>query len=284
MIDMPRYLLLFALAVALCLSGRQAQAQGASEASFTQVTRPVAQLTDEAKIDELFSELLIGPQIPRDSISRIEVIDVTENGYGPDDLLVIYPSGNTYNIPETRGRAREIMSRWTLESDFQFDSANRPADSLRPSPPQGDTTESDVAEADTTDSDRTRPGAGPSQFVEKQMMADVLETVQRNYNGSSISLLLERDADGFTMEMWDYDPDAMQYEAPPTGPPDSVRTRDVVYVVRSDSVVYDVVYINKTVEETEYVPQGPTSSAPPAEEDGQARERIIQKTSESERR
>lgn len=284
MIDTPRYLLLFALAVALCLSGRQAQAQGAGEASFTQVTRPVAQLTDQAKIDELFSELIIGPQIPRDSINRIEVIDVTENGYGPDDLLVVYPSGNTYNIPETRGRAQEIMSRWTLESDFQFDSANRPADSLRPSPPQSDTTESDVAEADTTDSDRTRPGAGPSQFVEKQMMADVLETVQRNYNGSSISLLLERDADGFTMEMWDYDPADMQYEAPPTGPPDSVRTRDVVYVVRSDSVVYDVVYINKTVEETEYVPQGPTSSAPPSEEDGEARERIIQKTSESERR
>jgi hypothetical protein len=115
-------------------------------------------------------------------------------------------------------------------------------------------------------------------------MADVLETVQRNYNGNSISLLLERDAGGFTMEMWDYSPAAMQYEAPPTGPPDSVRTRDVVYVVRSDSVVYDVVYINKTVEETEYVPQGPTSSASPSEEDDRTRERIIRKTSESERR
>lgn len=301
MVNMHRHLILsLLLALPLSFFGAQVQAQDASEASFTQVTRPVAQLNNQAAIDDLLGELLIAPQIPQDSINRVEVIDVTNNGYGPDDLVVIYPSGETFNIEPSlvSGRVQEIMSSWVQESEFQIDAANAPPDAFRPFPLQSEAAEPDTVEADTTaaadttgeadttgsDTTRTQPELDRDQLVGREIMADVLETVQRNYNGNSISLLLERNEDGFTMEMWDYDPDAMQYEAPPTGPPDTVRTRDVVYVVRSDSVIYDVVYINKTVKETEYVPQGPTSSVSPSEEDDRARERIIRRTSESERR
>lgn len=284
MINTPRYFLLsFVLAVALPLVGGPAQAQDASQASFTQVTRPVAQLTDQSAIDELLGELLIAPQIPQDSINRVEVIDVTENGYGPDDLVVIYPSGETFNIEPSlvSGRVQEIMSSWVQESDFQYDAANAPADAFRPAPPGAEEAAADTAAADTTESDTTRTARPRGSTAQYEIMADVLETVQRNYNGQSISLLLEREAGGFTVEMWDYNPELMQYQSAPTGPPDTVRTRDLVYVVRSDSVVYDVVYINKTVKETEYIPQGPTSSLPPS--DGRAREDEIREASESER-
>lgn len=252
-----RYLLVcFVLGCVAGAPGGDAFGQ-AQQADFTQVTRPVAELSDQAAINELLTELIITPQIPKDSISRVEVVDVTGNGYGPDDLVVVYPSGETFNIDPSlmTGRVQDIMRSWSLESEFQYDGANAPADSFRP-----DTMQADTADADTAETQFPRPqDEDPAEYG---IMADVLETVQRNYRGEAVSLLLEKDANGFTFEMWDYDPQAMQYQAAPGGPPDTVQTRDLVYVVRSDSVIYDVVYINRTVEETEYIPQGPTSALP----------------------
>lgn len=252
-----RYLLVcFVLGCVVGAPGGDAFGQ-AQQADFTQVTRPVAELSDQAAINELLTELIITPQIPKDSISRVEVVDVTGNGYGPDDLVVVYPSGETFNIDPSlmTGRVQDIMRSWSLESEFQYDGANAPADSFRP-----DTMQADTADADTAETQFPRPqDEDPAEYG---IMADVLETVQRNYRGEAVSLLLEKDANGFTFEMWDYDPQAMQYQAAPGGPPDTVQTRDLVYVVRSDSVIYDVVYINRTVEETEYIPQGPTSALP----------------------
>lgn len=258
-----RYLLVcFVLGSAVGALGGDAYGQ-AKQADFTQVTRPVAELSDQAAINELLTELIITPQIPQDSISRVEVVDVTGNGYGPDDLVVVYPSGETFNIDPSlvTGRVQEIMRSWSLESEFQYDGANAPADSFRP-----DTTQTDTADADTAETQFPQPqDEDPAEYG---IMADILETVQRNYQGEAVSLLLEKDANGFTFEMWDYDRQAMQYQAAPGGPPDTVQTRDLVYVVRSDSVIYDVVYINRTVEETEYIPQGPTSALPEEQRNG----------------
>lgn len=242
----------------------QAPGQGAQEASFTQVTRPVAQLTNRAAMDRLMNELLITPRIPRDSINRIEVIDVTENGYGPDDLVVVYPSGETFPIRPgmVTENVEQIMSSWQLRSEFQYDGVNLPADSLRPDASQATAAEVDTARTDTARAETDRSGGVQGKAAQYSITADLLEAVQRNYSGDSLSVLLEKAGDGLTIEMWEYDKQAMQFEPPPTGPPDTVRVRDPVYIVRSDSTVYDVVYIQKTVEKTEYVPEGPLSSAP----------------------
>ena len=262
MIPYTRGFLVGLLAVALMpLTGwAQAPMDSLRGAAFTQVTRPVAQITQRGAINRLMNELIITPRIPRDSVSRIEVIDVTENGYGPDDLVVVYPSGETFNIQPgmITERVADIMSSWRLESEFQYDGALIAADSLRP----------DTAQAGASQSDSMRAGAAglrkPAQY---SITADLLKAVQRNYAGDSLSVLLERTDRGLTVEMWNYDESKMQFEPPDMGPPDTVRVRDMVYVVRSDSVVYDVVYINKTVEETTYIPEeGPVSSAPPPPE------------------
>ncbi|WP_263786386.1 hypothetical protein [Salinibacter grassmerensis] len=232
----------------------------------------MAQLSDRAAIDEMLTELIITPQIPKDSIRRVEVVDVTGNGYGPDDLVVVYPSGETFNIDPSlvTGRVQDIMRSWSLESEFQYDGANAPAETFRPDTAQADTADADIGEAQQPP--RGRPQS--EEWAEDEIMADVLETVQRNYQGEAVSLLLEKDANGFTFEMWDYTPQAMQYQAAPGGPPDTVQTRDLVYVVRSDSVIYDVVYINRTVEETEYIPQGPTSALPEEQRNGPEEEAV----------
>jgi hypothetical protein len=242
----------------------QTRGDGAGRATFTQVTRPVARLTSQAAINRLMNKLLITPRIPRDSVSRIEVIDVTENGYGPDDLIVVYPSGGTFPIRPNMvtDEVQKIMNTWQLRSEFQYDGVTLPADTLRP-----DTSQVTAAQADTVRDDTTRAEANRSGGVERKpaqysITADLLEAIQRNYSGDSLNVLLEKTGEGLTVEMWGYDKQAMQFEPPPTGPPDTVRVRDPVYIVRSDSTVYDVVYIQKTVEKTEYVPEGPLSSAP----------------------
>ena len=126
---------LLAAAALMPLAGwAQAPMDSLRGAAFTQVTRPVAQITQRGAINRLMNELIITPRIPRDSVSRIEVIDVTENGYGPDDLVVVYPSGETFNIQPgmITERVADIMSSWRLESEFQYDGALIAADSLRP--------------------------------------------------------------------------------------------------------------------------------------------------------
>ncbi|NBB75597.1 MAG: hypothetical protein GVY35_18290 [Bacteroidetes bacterium] len=217
-----------------------AQAQMGADVGFTQVTRPVAEITDTGQIDDLLNEMLIIPEIPVDSINRVEVIDITLNGYGPDDVLVVYPSQETFKLdPEIiTGRVQQMMNSWVLEADFQYDGANAPADVFR-------------------------PDSGQADMAQNAIMADVIETIDRNYNGDAISLLFERSGSAFTVQMWDYQPLAMNYTPRPAGPPDTVLTRDLLYVIRSDSVLYDVMYINRTVEETVYIPEGgPTSEAP----------------------
>lgn len=211
-------------------------------------------------MNRLMSKLLITPRIPKDSINRIEVIDVTENGFGPDDLIVVYPSGGTFPIRPSlvTDEVQKIMNSWQLRSEFQYDGVTRPADTLRP-----DSTLVRAAQQDTADADTVQLGISEKKPAQYSITADLLEAVQRNYSGDSLSVLLEKAGEGLTVEMWGYDKQAMQFEPRDMGPPDTVRVRDMVYVVRSDSVVYDVVYINKTVEETTYIPEeGPVSSAP----------------------
>ena len=63
----------------------------AQQVDFTQVTRPVVQLTDSSAIDFLLFELFFEPL---ETPTRLQVVDVTQNGFGPDDVLIVYPSAN----------------------------------------------------------------------------------------------------------------------------------------------------------------------------------------------
>ena len=57
-------------------------------------------------------------------VTRIDVVDLTANGYGPDDVLILYPSLETYLL---RGgvptRVQEIMKQWELEADYRLDAS-----------------------------------------------------------------------------------------------------------------------------------------------------------------
>ena len=209
-------------------------AQPGSGIGFTQLTRPVAEVNDPDQINFLLDQLII----PTDSVESLQVVDLTGNGYGADDVIITQPMGSTYPLSRDlmTDQVEQMMNQWVLESEFQEDTGLLPAEAFKP------------------DSLTQQP-------AESEIMYELLRAVERNYTDTPISVLLERDQQGITVQMWDYNPSAMRYQPPPSGPPDTLRTRDLLYIVRSDSVLYDIVYIDRSVEQTEYIPEGePTSS------------------------
>ena len=167
----------------LCVSAR---AQTGPD--FTQVTRPVVEVTDSDLIEYLLFELIIEPL---EAPTRLQVIDVTQNGYGPDDVIVAYPTTETFLIPEfIPDSVQAVMSAWIPEVDFKLDAGNLPSDAL-------------AALIDDDDVSTNR--------AEKTILYEVVQAVERNYHDLPVGILFERDSLGFTFQIWDYNPAAMRY-------------------------------------------------------------------------
>lgn len=100
----------------------------AQEVDFTQVTRPVVQVTDSAMIDYILFELFVEPLAPP---TRLQVIDVTQNGFGPDDVVIAFPSVEVFTIPAfLPDSVQALMSSWQPDVEYRMDSGNMSASAL----------------------------------------------------------------------------------------------------------------------------------------------------------
>ena len=156
--------------------------------SFDQITRPTAILSRTSQIDSLFTELLIPPY---DSVTYVEIVDLTGNGYGPDDIVIIHPVLAMYplgaSIPPS---IRSIMASWELEADYRLDATL------------------DESELVETDAQFRRDAAGA-------ISGACVSAISQHYSGTDLDLRLERDAGGVRLEMWNFDPAALTYTPPP---------------------------------------------------------------------
>ena len=175
-----------------------AQAQQAGGIDFTQVTRPVVQVTDSATIDYLLFELFLEPlQTP----TRLQIIDVTQNGFGPDDVIVAYPSAEAFLIPGfLPDSVQAIMSGWEPEVEYRMDSGNMPTSALA------------SLIGGETDSGWRAEGA---------LLYDITRAVDRSYRDLPVAILFQRDSIGFTFQLWDYNRSGMHYSPRPDLVPDS---------------------------------------------------------------
>lgn len=188
------------LSAALCLAGSAAEvaAQVPEQVDFTQVTRPVVQVTDSASIDFLLYELFF---LPLEPPTRMQVIDVTQNGFGPDDVMIVYPSVEVFVIPEfIPDTVQTVMSGWAPEVEYRMDSGNMSSDAL--------------ASLIGSEPDEARRAEGA-------LLYDLVEAVERSYHDLPFSLLFQRDSIGFTFQLWDYNRPAMSYAPRPEFVPDS---------------------------------------------------------------
>lgn len=164
--------------------------QRADAQHFDKLTRGVATVQDTVLIDTLLEALLI----PAREVERIDVIDLTANGYGPDDAIILHPSLETYLVGADVPRGvQDVMKTWELEEDYRLD-------------------------ATLEDSDRVERDAHQRQNARDALSGAVLGAIDRYYTGDEIDLRLSREASGLRLEMWNYDPAALRYAVPAQGP------------------------------------------------------------------
>jgi len=177
------------------------QAQVTPSVDFSQATRSLVEVVDSSTIDFLMFELFLAPLQRPD---RIQVIDVTRNGFGPDDVLIVYPSAEVFLIPEfVPDSVQAMMGMWRPEVDYRMDSGNMPSSAL--------------AALIANESDTARQ-------AENAILYDLVQAVERSYRDLPVAILFERDSLGFSFQLWDYNRDAMRYAPRPAFVSDSAVT------------------------------------------------------------
>jgi len=232
------FLILCLLAFTFAAPSQPALAQRA-EVDFSQVTRPVVEIREPEVIAFLLDALIL---LTEEETEMLEVIDITNNGFGPDDVVVVHPGMETHKLPPVLpGDVQDLMNGWQLEANTQYDGANGAASFYNP-------------ETVT---------ASVEKQAEQSILYDLLQSLERNYLGRPISILFERDEEAFSFQMWDFDEQALRYTPPPPAQPDTVNAFDPLYVVRNDSLIiadttlFDVFFVSKRVEETIWMPEIP---------------------------
>lgn len=161
--------------------------QASNAQQFDQLTRPVAMLSDSTQIRAMLDALLI--PVP-EQINRAEVLDVTLNGFGPNDLVVLHPSMETYEIGNDVPKLlQDSMKSWEITADYRIDATRQ----------EGMRMASDTQ---------------ARQDARTALTADVLSAVARYYQGDDFDLRMSQDAQGVRLEIWNYDPDAMHLTLP----------------------------------------------------------------------
>ncbi|MEZ4698932.1 MAG: hypothetical protein R2834_01270 [Rhodothermales bacterium] len=101
----------------LLLAGTRTQpAMAQAKLDFSQVTRPVVEVNDPELVNFLLDALII---LTEGETTALEVIDITRNGFGPDDVVVVHPSMETHKLPPVLpADVQSLMNGWQLEGQY----------------------------------------------------------------------------------------------------------------------------------------------------------------------
>ena len=209
----------------------------AQSAQVSQSVLPTARITNQDDILKLLDLLFIFEE----EVTRMDIIDVTSNGFGPDDIVVTYPSQQTHYLgADVDGEAQAMMDEWAFEAEFRRDASSQVT------PQQFDPA--------------FNPNIADGEQAEMAILSEILYSLERNYKDEPVRMLFERDNGAFTFQMWDFEPPQMQHVAKPSGPPDTLTTFDLLYVLASDSLIeadtayYDILYLQRTVQDSVFIP------------------------------
>jgi len=173
----------------------------------------------DAEVIETFRRgQLLSPTIAIDSV---EFIDVTRNGFGQGDLMIVYPMERVFPLLEVNETERSILNLYAFEENKTYS-----APTLNVTQIQEDAR---ILES---------PFAG--------ILATVVKGVEYYYDGNYIQGLfrITRDRDIATLTLWNYSEEDMEYTAgSPAGIADTLLNYDLLKV-----------YIRELTTDTIYVP------------------------------
>jgi hypothetical protein len=201
-----------------------------------------ASVTDTTVIREFLQQQSIPTTEQTDSL---EIIDATGNGFGENDLVIVYPSKQTYSLMTIEEPLKSMMKDWRYNAE-QLTSP--------------DTTSAQLFEDARADS------TGKGGF--KGLLAFILKGLELYYGGNTVEGAFRRDQNSSYLELLNYNKDALKYRKLETAAlSDTVHSYDLLQIVsrdtlvESDSTMYDVIYVYKTLHDTVYLP----ADAPPAD-------------------
>ncbi len=190
---------------AIALAYATAAVAQQNELSVDRIFIPSVTVTDPQMIQFFLNELLISEK----NVQRIDILDVSQNGFGGKDLVRTYPSGELYFIFPS-DTLQKIMDTWRFKANFQIVAENK-----------------GVSSYDSLQSQRP----------EWRILASLVKALDRNYTGKKIKLRLERTASNVLFEMWGYDTDKLVSERPTADEADF----DIVLVYKT---VVDTVFVS----------------------------------------
>ncbi len=204
-----------------CLGSLSAIGQAADELIVNQTTLPVVTLVDQGLIRFFLDEFFI----PETLVTKMDIIDVSLNGFGENDIVRLYPSDQIYFLQYVSDKAQTKMNEWKFTANFQITAKN-----------------SDVRALD--DYHTNRPAYN--------IFGAILAGLNRNYKDYPIKIRFERDSSTVIFELWSYNEQKLR-ELPNST--DRLPDEMVKYIhAKTDTTLRDCIYIYKTVRDTIYIP------------------------------
>jgi hypothetical protein len=187
----------------------------------------------------LMAQLLRQQSIPAEgALDSIEIIDATADGFGGNDLVVLYPSKQVFTLMAVEEPLKTVMDNW----HYNLEQRTTPHTHSR-----------ELAEQARTE---RSPFAG--------LLGYIVHGLEAYYGGTTVEGAFRRDEATSYLALWNFAPDSFRYaEQSGSGVADTLRYYDLLQVVRhdttyvADSTLYDVIYVYKTYHDTVYVPAGP---------------------------
>lgn len=188
-------------------------------------------ISDSSLIHTILGEQLIDPA----KVEKIKIIDVTNNGFGENDLITLLPQQTIYPLKGISDSLAQLMSGWKIERNKYID--------------QEVETEPDFSQYEQT------------QKPIFAIMGALLRALDRNYKALPIKINFQRDRRKMRFTMWGYLEDSLRYSPLEasylTG---SAQRYDLLYSVQNDTLIladttlYDLIYIYKTLADTVFLP------------------------------
>ena len=194
-----------------------------------------ASVTDSSVIGQFVLQQSLPLTEPADSL---EIIDASGNGFGENDLIIVYPSKQIFTLMTIEEPLKTMMKDW------QYNSAQLTTP---------DMTSAKLFQGARDDS------TGKGAF--KGLLGFVLKGLELYYSGDVVEGSFRRDQNRSVLERWNYAPAALHsQDLRSAGLADTVHAYDLLQIVSQDTVeladstLYDVIYVYKTLHDTVYVP------------------------------
>lgn len=208
---MKKIVFLFVLSLYLYSFGNLLNAQQIKQTEVDQVWIPSVTILDSSLSGFILSELLIPEKKP----DRIDIIDITQNGFGEKDILRVFNQdpdsdslliSNVYFMEYLSDDLKELLHEIPFKVNTIID----------------------------------LPNMTPMEYESNHdpfisILGALAEGLKRNYQDYlPINLSLKRKEGGIRMEFWGYDSTAMQYKPPPVK-----SGRDMLYITieKSDRTI-----------------------------------------------